>query len=279
MKRFLTKYGIMVLAVSATVAVMLSLITFFSSNTDLLTDAANTIAAPFRSASAAVAGWIGDRQRYADEFDALREENEALKLEIARMEEELRQAEKDSEENRTLRRLLELREQRRDLQWESARIVERDADNWASAVKLNIGTDYGVSVGDCVITEAGYLVGLITEAGGSWCTCTTVIDTGTSIGARVFRTGEAGVAQGDFTLMAGGRLALNYLPADANLLVGDLVVTSGLGGYYPADLVIGYVQELKTDDDGLAQYAVLQPAAQLDELQQVFVVVDFTIVE
>ena len=149
----------------------------------------------------------------------------------------------------------------------------------ASTRKLNIGTDYGVSVGDCVITEAGYLVGLITDAGSSWCTCTTVIDTETSIGARVFRTGEVAVAQGDFSLMADGRLSLSYLSSDTALLVGDLVVTSGLGGYYPSDLVIGYVQEIKTDDDGLAQYAVLQPAAQIDELRQVFVVVDFTIVD
>ena len=279
MKRFLTKYGMIVLAISATVAVMLSLITFFSNNTSLLANAVNTVAAPFRSASASVAAWIEDRQRYADDYDALKEENEALKLEIARMEEQLRQAEKDSEENRTLRRLLELREQQRDLQWESARIIERDASNWASTLKLNIGTDYGVSVGDCVITEAGYLVGLITQAGSNWCTCTTVIDTETSIGARVFRTGEVAVAQGDFTLMADGRLSLSYLPSDAALLVGDLVVTSGLGDYYPSDLVIGYVQEIKTDDDGLAQYAVLQPAAQIDELRQVFVVVDFTVVD
>ena len=57
------------------------------------------------------------------------------------------------------------------------------------------------------------------------------------------------------------------------------MVTSGLGGYYPSQLVIGYIREVMTDDDGLAQYAVLRPAVEIDGLQQVFVVKDFTVVE
>ena len=95
----------------------------------------------------------------------------------------------------------------------------------------------------------------------------------------IFRTGDVGVAAGDFNLMQEGRLQLNYLDADAAPQVGDLVVTSGLGGYYPSQLVIGYIREVMTDDDGLAQYAVLRPAVEIDGLQQVFVVKDFTVVE
>lgn len=279
MKRFLTKYGIIALAIATVVVVTMGLMTFFSSNTSVMTNIAGVIASPFRSASTSIAEWIEGKQRYREEFDALKEENAALKEQIAEMEAALRQAEKDSEENETLRRLLDLREQQRDLQWESARITERDVSNWASTLRLNIGKDYGVAIGDCVITSAGSLVGVITDAGANWCTCTTLIDTDASIGARIFRTGDVAVAEGDFTLMSENRLRLDYLPAGATPQVGDLVVTSGLGGYYPSDLVIGYVTEVKTEDDGLAQYAILQPAVQLDELGQVFVVTDFTIVE
>ncbi len=279
MKRFLTKHGILVLSAATAVAVVLSLVSFFSSNTDLLTNIVHTISAPFRSASAAVSEWVGDNMRFAEEFDALKEENEALKLEIAKMEEQLRQAEADSDENQRLRKLLDLREQQRDLKMESARIIQRDASNWASTLTLSAGTDFGVEIGDCVITESGYLVGIITEAGSNWSTCNTVIDTDFSMGAMIFRTGDVGVAAGDFNLMQEGRLQLNYLDADAAPQVGDLVVTSGLGGYYPSQLVIGYIREVMTDDDGLAQYAVLRPAVEIDGLQQVFVVKDFTVVE
>ena len=279
MRRFFTKHGLMVLAAAAAVMVILSLVTFFSNNTNALTNVVNVIAAPFRSASAAVSGWVDDQIRFAEDYDALQEENQALREEIAALEEELRRAREDSEENATLRELLDLREQRRDFRLESARITEADASNWASTLRLDAGTDYGVEIGDCVITAEGYLVGSITAAGSSWSTCTTLIDTQASFGAKVFRTGEVAVARGEFSRMGEGLLELQYLSGDSGAMVGDLIVTSGLGGYYPSDLVIGYVREVMTGDDGLAQYAVLEPAADLDGLRQVFVVKDFTIVE
>ena len=279
MKRFLTKHGIVVLSVATVVAVALSLLSFFSSNTNLLSNIVQTVSSPFRSAATAVTGWVEGIHSYLTEFDALQEENAALKIQIAEMEEQLRQAERDSEENATLRRLLDLREQRRELNMESARIIQEDTSNWASTLTLNIGDSFGVSVGDCVITETGDLVGVISETGSNWSTCTTIIDTDTSIGAQIFRTGDIGVARGDFSLMGQNRLQLAYLDADASPQVGDLVVTSGLGGYYPSQLVIGTVDEVMTDDDGLAQYAVLMPAVDLSALSQVFVITDFSIVE
>ncbi len=279
MKRFLTKHGIVVLSVATVVAVVLSLLSFFSSNTNVLSNIVQTVSSPFRSAATAVTGWVEGIHSYLTEFDALQEENAALKIQIAEMEEQLRQAERDSEENATLRRLLDLREQRRELNMESARIIQEDTSNWASTLTLNIGDSFGVSVGDCVITETGDLVGVISETGSNWSTCTTVIDTDTSIGAQIFRTGDIGVARGDFSLMGQNRLQLAYLDADASPQVGDLVVTSGLGGYYPSQLVIGTVDEVMTDDDGLAQYAVLTPAVDLSALSQVFVITDFSIVE
>ena len=121
-------------------------------------------------------------------------------------------------------------------------------------------------------------VGVVTEVGYNWCTVLTILDTDTSLGAQVFRTGDVGVAQGDFALMNEGRLALTYLPADSDLLVGDLVVTPGLGGYYPSDLVIGTVEELRLDDSGSTEFAVIAPSADLKELVEVFIIKSFDIV-
>lgn len=279
MKRFLTKYGIAALAIATVVVVSMGLLTFFSSGTVFFTNIANTIASPFRSAGASIADWVDDNTRFREEYDAMKEENAALKEQIAEMEEALRQAEKDSEENKNLRQLLKLREKKRGFTLESARITEQDTSNWASTLRLNVGTNYDVAIGDCVITSSGALVGVITDTGLNWSTCTTLIDTDSAIGARLFRTGDVAVASGDFTLMSENRLRLGYLPAGASMQVGDLVVTSGLGDYYPSDLVIGSVTEVKTEDDGLAQYGILRPSVRLDELDQVFVITDFEIVE
>ena len=73
------------------------------------------------------------------------------------------------------------------------------------------------------------------------------------------------------------RLRLDYLPADCQLLGGDLVVTSGLGGYYPSGLSVGTVEEVQLSDSGAASYAVLEPAADFDSLVEVFVIKSFDI--
>lgn len=279
MKRFLTKHGMIVLTIATTVAVMLSLVSFFSNNTTVFTNIVNTVAAPFRSAGAAVTGWVEDLISYTRDFDALKEENQALKEQIADMEEQIRQAEKDSQENQFLREALDLREQRRELTFASGKITRRNASNWESTFTLDIGEDCDVALGDCVVTSTGELVGLITEVGTNWSVCATVLDTETSIGARIVRTGDVGVAEGNFSLMEEGLLRLSYLSGDAAPSNGDLVVTSGLGGYYPSDLEIGSIREVMTGEDGLAQYAVLIPSADLEDLRQVLVITDFTIVD
>ena len=279
MKRLLTKYGMMVLSLAVVIAVILSVMAYFSTSASALPNLAGIIATPFRSAGAAISETVSGWADYFTEFDRLKEENQQLKLELAEKEAAIRQAEKDSEENERLRKLLDLREQRRDLHFESARILETDSSNWESVLTVNKGTAQDVAVGDCVVTEEGFLVGVVTEAGLNWCTIRTILDSDTSIGATLFRSGQNAVAQGDFALMGEGRLRLSYLGANPDVVAGDLVVTSGLGDYFPSQLVIGTVESVSTGDDGLAQNAVIIPSMSLEDLQQVFIVTSFDIVE
>lgn len=279
MKNFLKEHGLWVLFASAVIAVALALLSFFSANSSPLTNLAGIATSPFRAAASAVVGWFSDKQNYYEDVKALKQENADLKKQIADMESKIRQAQSDSSENTRLRELLNLREQHKDFNLESATITERSSSNWTSSLTLDRGTEHGVKPGDCVITESGYLVGVVKEAGLNWCTILTIVDTDTSLGAQVFRTKSIGVAEGDFALMSKGRLRLDYLPANTQLLNGDLVVTSGLGGYHPSGLVIGTVEEVKTDDSGSAKYAVLTPSADLDSLTEVFIIKSFDIVD
>lgn len=279
MKRLLTKYGMIVLSLAVAIAVILSVMAYFSTSAAALPNLAGIIATPFRSAGAAISETVSGWADYFTEFDRLKEENQQLKLELAEKEAAIRQAEKDSEENARLRKLLDLREQRRDLHFESARILESDSSNWESVLTVNKGTAQDVAVGDCAVTEEGYLIGVVTEAGLNWSTIRTILDSDTSIGATVFRSGQNAVAQGDFALMGQGRLKLGYLGASPDVVAGDLIVTSGLGDYFPSQLVIGTVESVSAGDDGLAQTAVIVPRMSLEGLQQVFIVTSFDIVE
>ncbi len=279
MKDFLKNNGLWILFAGAVIAVALAVLSYFSTNASPLVNLMNTVASPFRAVSTSVANWISDKRNYYEDTTALKEENEALKRQIAEMEAAVRQGETDSQENAFLRELLDLRKQRRDLSdFETATVMERSVTNWTSSLTLNKGSVHGVEVGDCVIDGRGNLVGCISEAGYDWSTVLTVVDTDTSLGARVYRTQDIGIANGDFALMGEGLLRLDSLPVSCQLLEGDLIVTSGLGGYLPPDLVIGSVTSLQADDSDTAVYAVLTPAAELDSLTEVCIIKSFEIV-
>ena len=277
MKNFLKNHGIWVLFAGAVIAAALALMSFF--NASPLVDITGILASPFRAAYTSVATWFNDKQAYYKDVKALEAENAALKKTIAEMEETVRQAQADRDENELLRKLLALRAQRRDLSdLEAATITEHAVTNWASSLTLNKGTAHGVAVGNSVIDATGALVGVISEAGYNWSTVLTTVDTDTSLGARVFRTKDLGIAQGDFSLMGENLLRLDYLPTDSELLSGDLVETSGLGGFFPSGLVIGYVEEVRMDDSGASSYAIVAPAVDFDALTEVFVLKSFEIV-
>ncbi len=279
MKRFFQKNGILVLFIATVIALTLCIVNFFSTNASPFTNLINTILTPVRTGYAAVENWAEDWRDRFSSVDAYKEEIAQLKKELAEKEKLLRQAEKDSEENKLLREVLNLRPQQEDFIYETATVIEQGASNWESTLTLNRGEKHGVEAGDAVMTETGFLVGVVNEVGSGWCKVLTVLDTEFSMGAKVFRTGEVCVAEGNFRLMSEGKLTARYLDPNASLTVGDLVVTSGLGEYYPPGLLIGAVESLKMDDSGLSLTATLSPRAELEGLRQVFIIKDFTVVD
>ena len=279
MKDFLRQNGILLLIAAVLLSVALWLGSALLGGTDPVSNLANSVATPFRSGVTAVLDWFDGVREYVLHYDELHEELDALRAEVARLEDEVRQSEEARKENEQLRELLELKQKRKDFTFQSARVAERSTDNWSNTLTLSRGSDAGLEVGDCVITETGALVGVIDVVGINWATVSTVIDPSSELGGIVNRTYSAGVLEGDFTLMGQGKLKLSYLPNSAQLVSGDEVLTSGKGGVYPSGLVVGTVDGVFTDPSGINRYAVVTPEADLSELIEVFVVTDFDIVE
>ncbi len=195
------------------------------------------------------------------------------------MEAKAREGESAIEENKNLRELLKLQQKRSDLTVENATVTTRTLSNWESSVTISKGSNYGIEKDQCVIDAYGNLVGVVGEVGLNWATVLTVVDTDIDMGGMVSRTGDAAVLEGDFTLMTQGRLKLSYLPEDTQLRSGDVVLTSGRGGVYPPDLVVGSVESVQNDPSGMTRYAVVVPKADLNGLTQVFVIKSFDNVE
>ena len=279
MKDFLRQNGILLLVAAVLLSIALWLGSALFGGTDPVSNAVNAVATPFRSGVTAVLDWFEGVREYVLHYDRLHEELDALRAEVARLEDEVRDSEEARKENERLRELLNLQQKRQDFTFQSARVAQCSTDNWNNTHPRGRGSDAGLEAVDCVITETGALVGVIEEVGMNWATVSTVIDPSSELGGIVNRTYSAGVLEGDFTLMGQGKLKLSYLPDSAQLVSGDEVLTSGKGGVYPSGLVVGTVDGVFTDPSGINRYAVVTPTAQLSGLIEVFVITDFEIVE
>ena len=145
---------------------------------------------------------------------------------------------------------------------------------------LDAGTSAGVEVNMPVVTSEG-VVGRITEVGRNWSRVTTILESGTLIGAYMERTDEVAVAEGVFALSGEGRLRLNYVRADSSAQVGDRVLSSGYGSVYPRGLVIGYIDSMEVDPFTRGMAVTVQCAVDYAELSRVMILTSFetTVVE
>lgn len=233
-----------------------------------------TLLTPIRSGVAAI-----DRQalrlyNYMFSYETLAAENAALKQQILDMQEDVRTAQEYQRENQRLKQLLELSDEHEDYVFESAYIISWDASNWRSAFTIGKGSNSGLEVGMCAVTENAQVVGLITEVGTNWATVTTILDSSLEISASIASSGYTGVVQGTYQSENTQLLRMNYLPTDAALKNGDQVVTTG-STLYPKDLLLGYITNVSIDETGVAKYAALEASCSLDGLEQIFIITEY----
>lgn len=276
MKEFFKTKGVKAAIILAAVLIIILLSSLaFGSGTNVFSNTLRIISSPFEQGMTYIANYLEDLYSYMYDFDRLKSENEELKSQIAEIEEIVRQSKVSNAENKRLRELLKLHNSRPDMVFEDASIVSWNSSNWSSSFVINIGSNTGIELYDCVITETGYLVGQIIEVGTTTSVVRTIIDAETSVGAIVDRTGISGIAAGDFSFMNEGNLKLSYLPAGADLINGDTVLTSGKGEVFPHGLVIGKITSAQKEETGLNWYGIIEPSADLSSLTQVFIITEF----
>ncbi len=240
-----------------------------------LSGALELLATPFRAASSAVTGWAQEQYDKSFRYDQAQAEIDALRRRVAELEQDAIAGQEAVRENERMRDLLGLAEQRPELQYRDAAVVRRASSNWTSDLTIDRGTSGGVEAGDCVIDQYGHLIGVVTQADFNSSLVTTILDPTLELGGRIARTDEDAILEGDFSLMLEGLTRLSYLPEEARLVTGDQVITSGLGGMYPPGLAVGTVRSLVTEEDGLTRYAQVEPAADINGVQYVYVIVDY----
>ncbi len=276
---FMKKYGLRFSAVVLAFALIYGLSAGRAENRlGFGADAAATLSLPIKQGSTGFFGWLEGIYGYMFRYDRLAEENEALKDKVSELEKRLKAADQAEQENQRLRDLLELRPKHEDFVFELASVIDRPASNWNSTYTISKGEESGIQVGNCVIDSRYNLVGQIIEVGTGWATVRVVTDVDMRVGVLV-GGGSAAMVLGDFGLMQEGEAKLGYLTEEAQVLEGDLLITSGKGGAFPKGLEVGTVTSIKTEAGGQVEYATVSPSAELGKLSQVFVVKEFKVID
>ena len=231
--------------------------------------------APFRAAGTALTSAAEKYYGYMFRYEALAAENEVLQARIAEMEDVARRADSTARENERLRQALDVKSTHEDYKMVDAYIIGWSSTDWENTFTINRGTAAGIQENLCAITSNGEVVGLVTEAGVNYAIVKTVLDSTLEISGTIATSGYNGMVSGGYDTGKETLLQMNYLPSSAVIRNHDQVVTSG-STVYPRGLIMGHVVDAGFEETGVAKYALLDPAADIYSLEQVFIITDYT---
>ena len=234
---------------------------------DPVASAVRGVIAPPANALGRVSRWFSDQTGWIFHGHSVAAENKTLRARVAELE---------GQNSRLLESQIRYEHLRDDLKFaQTTPLKLLAADVWArrpdpkfDTLLIGRGSDSGVKINSPVVTRSG-LAGRIIEVGPNTASVLLLTDQNSGVGARVQRVGSraTGVCKGDNS----GLLSMVYLPSDADIKVGDVIVTSGLGGVFPPGLFIGTVKEIRTDAGNALKIGRIAPKVDFDRLEEVYV--------
>jgi rod shape-determining protein MreC len=202
---------------------------------------------------------LADRER-------LTEANTRLSQDLLLAQARLNRLGEVREQNQRLQELLAV-QRSLDLGVQLARIIDVDTDPFRHRLIVGAGANQGVQVGEAVLDAHGIL-GQVVETLPNTATVMLITDASHALPVAVERTGMRAIARGD---REAGMLSLPNIPISADLKIGDRLVTSGLGGHFPAGFPVGTVREISNDASGMFAAAKVTPSAALDRSGEVLI--------
>jgi rod shape-determining protein MreC len=266
-------------AVAYIALLVASLILVTVSSNPLVRDVQNGVAFAFKPVQVAVGSVARDVSSIATtiaEIDRLRQENAELRGENDRLQAESRSAAELRRENEQLTGLLQLRSGL-EYQTLAVSVIARESSEARRAIVIDRGSDDGLAPGMVVIGGGGALVGRIADVGPSFAHVVLISDATSTVIGQLLSTTATGKVIGQL----GGALVMQDVDAGTKVTEGEEVFTAGIelqGGIrspYPKGLLIGQVIDSRRNANDVVQTAYLQPAASLDRLEYVLVILDY----
>lgn len=229
---------------------------------------------PASRAATAVASYFSKLPVSFRSSSALAVENKKLKEEIDSLQEQLVDYEQAKHKNEFYQQFLELKEEHEDYKFAEAAIIGRDAADRFESFTLNKGTLSGVKVNDPVI-YGKYLVGVVASTTETQCIVNTIMNPNINVSSYEVRTRDLGFVTTTVALAEDGLCHMPGLSASTAVTVGGIVCTSGVGGIYPRDLIIGNVIDVADGTVDISASAIIRPGVDFSQITDVFVITDF----
>lgn len=229
------------------------------------------VLSPFQQA----VSWAGDQvsglTRNIWDIVTVYEQNRMLRNEVGQLRVQNLEASEALAENERLRALIGYKQTMTQFDLVAARVIGRESATWSRMIVINRGRKDGVDADMAVVTEKG-LVGHVVEAGWNTSKVQLILDPRSSVGTIVQRAESrvAGIVQGDLDNPMMPQMV--NIPKNADVVEGDVIVTSGFGGIYPKGIVVGLVSSLQNDSGGLLKVGLLEPAVDFQKLEDVMVI-------
>ena len=261
------------------IAVFLAAIMAYAGANGRLTAAPQEIlsvaVAPFQRAAAAVSNGVSSLWEKYTNIDAILEENEKLTTENAELRGQMVDYDKLKAENEAYKALTNIQEQHPEMSYVSSFVIGRDPLDLFYGFTLDQGSLDGVEANDAITSDEGYLLGVVTEVDLTSCKVMTILHPSFNAAGVVSRTRDNGIITGGADYAAEGLCILSNLSRSTLTKANDQVITTGLGGVFPPDVLVGVVQELVPEASGKSTIAVLKPGADPRTVKHVFIITNY----
>ena len=235
----------------------------------------SVVLTPLQKVTSALSGGAASVWEKYTSIDDVMDRNEQLEAENAELRQQMVDYDRIKAENDAYKAPARIQDTNSEASYVSAFVIGRDPLDEFGGFTLDQGSTDGVAVNDAIISDRGYLLGVVVEVDATSCKVMTILHPSFNAAGVISRTRENGIITGSADYAADGQCVLTNLDRATEARKGDQVITTGLGGVFPANLLVGTVQEVVPEQSGKSSSAVILPGADPRTVKHVFIVTEY----
>ena len=235
----------------------------------------SVVLTPLQKVTSALSGGAASVWEKYTSIDDVMDRNEQLEAENAELRQQMVDYDRIKAENDAYKALARIQDTNSEASYVSAFVIGRDPLDEFGGFTLDQGSTDGAAVNDAIISDRGYLLGVVVEVDATSCKVMTILHPSFNAAGVISRTRENGIITGSADYAADGQCVLTNLDRTTEARKGDQVITTGLGGVFPANLLVGTVQEVVPEQSGKSSSAVILPGADPRTVKHVFIITEY----